>query len=89
MNEAVFAAAHRHRWRGVHVNHAVRARVRGVDGTVEGESGRVDRPVTVADDVAVNVHLHQIGCRDLGVMQPERVDQKVLGLAGTRSEMWL
>ena len=50
--EPVLQAADRLRRRRVQVHHAVRVGQRRVDRAVEGDAGRVDRPVGVADDAA-------------------------------------
>ena len=77
VGQAFVEAAHGHGRRGVHVHHAVRVGHLLVDLAVEGEAGRVDRPVAVADDVALHVHLHQVRRAHLAVVQAEGVDQEV------------
>ncbi len=62
----------------MHVHHAVRVGQGGVDRAVEGETGRVDGPVVVADDVPVHIDLDQVGRGDLGVVQAEGVDEEVV-----------
>ena len=53
-----------------------------MDGAVEGDAGRVHGPVGVTDDATLKVDLDQIRCADLGVVQPERIDEVVPRLVG-------
>ena len=64
------------------MHHAMGVGQGAVDGAMEGEAGRVDRPAAAADDVAVAIHLDQVGRAHLGVVQAEGVQQKVPRLAG-------
>ena len=59
------------------VNHAVRMGQRGVNGTMECEAGRIDRPITVANDVALAIYIYQVRRCHLGVVQAKGVDQEV------------
>jgi hypothetical protein len=47
-------------------------------GAVNGEAGRIDLVLGVAQDVAVDVHLDEVGGGDLLKQQPERVDEEVM-----------
>ncbi|MNT94792.1 hypothetical protein D3C72_2365520 [compost metagenome] len=64
------------------MHHAVPIGHTVVDHPVEGEAGRVDRPVRVTDHVALHVDLDQVRGAHLGVVQAEGVGQEVLVRTG-------
>ena len=61
----------------MNVHHAVRVGLRGMNGAMEREAGRVDRPVAGADEPAFEVDLDQVRRGDFAVVQAEGVDEKV------------
>ena len=77
VRQAIFQTTHRHRGGGVNVHHAVRVGHGGMNRAMERETSGVDRPITVSNDVALDVYLHQVRRRHLGVVQTKWVDQEV------------
>ena len=54
----------------------------GVHGAVDGQPCRIDGVLTVAEDFAGQVDLHQVRCGDFIVSKSERVDEELI--VGTR-----
>ncbi len=68
----------RHPRLGMQVDDAAHLRPRGMDRAVDGEPRRVDGIRRVADDLAVEIDLDEVGRGDLLEGEPERVDEKMM-----------
>ncbi len=76
--QPALGAGHRQPGGGVRVHHAMRPVDLAVHGGMRRQARRIDRPLAVGEDVAVEIDLDEVGGGDLGVVQAERVDQQVL-----------
>ena len=75
--QPALGAGHRQPRGGVGVHDAMGLVDVPVHRGVRGEARRIDRPLAVGEDVAVEVDLDEVRRGDLGVVQAERVDEQV------------